>query len=809
MIPLRFRFSMGWMLVAAFLFGLANPVESVRAETRQSHSKPDRVLSAVLLHRQHAARLPGSAELQSGLGRVEGVLPDAGNVAVLDDSDGVLLQPNLFDLDQMTLRFTPLNGSADQYTFSVEDSVFDEDALSSGDDLALGDDDARRVTIPFPFPFFGQTYDSVFVNSDGNLTFGVPDIEIAQRDLARAVGGPPRIAPLFNDLDPTQPNAPVVLASSPDHVVVTWDDVPEFDFAGSGLRQTFQVTLHPDGQIDFSYRGITASDAIVGIAPGNMPEETSMVDFSGDPGDPSSNAIMEAFSSLQALDVLALSQKFYRNHGDAYDFLVVFQNFDAGLDLPFFAVHLPIRNFVRGIGLFLGGFEEFDFGDSFGSPKRLQCLVYMGRLDRYPEDPNSTLSLQLGVGLNSTLSILGQELGHRFLAFPFFIDPDTGSFSTELLGRDFAHWSFYLDSDASVMEGNDIEDKGEGVSPRFETVEIVKRYSMLDRYLMGLIPAGDVPPTFLVTNPSIDFPSGHQPQPGVLFDGERKDIEIQAIIDAEGRRAPDHTVSQKNFRSAFVLLTRTGEMASVAEIDKMDRIRTEWGDYFEGAVDSLGQNETALVRQLDLSTWPASGVVQGRTVTANVSLGEDATSPLTVNLSSDNGNVSVPSSVMIPVGARSAEFTLTGMQDGVSTLTAQVDDPTYEVSESRIQVRAGGSEIEMERLFQDVIELFGTWRPGSLLPYNLRFRLRDENFVPYPELPIKITVTGDGSAIPAQPVTDVDGSITVDWKLDSKPGENLMTLEVQGLPGPVAEVRAVGARQPPRRRDPRVVLLPP
>ena len=90
-------------------------------------------------------------------------------------------------------------------------------------------------------------------------------------------------------------------------------------------------------------------------------------------------------------------------------------------------------------------------------------------------------------------------------------------------------------------------------------------------------------------------------------------------------------------------------------------------------------------------------------------------------------------------------------------------------------------EIEMERLFQDVIELFGTWKPGSLLPYNLRFRLRDENFVPYPELPIKITVSGDGSAIPAQPVTDVDGLVMVDWKLDSKPGENLMTLEVQGL----------------------------
>ena len=809
MIPFRFRFSMGWMLLVAFLLGVANPTGPVYAETRGGHSKPDRVLSAVLLHRQYAARLPRSAELHSELDRVEGVLPDAGNIAVLDDSDGVLLEPNLFDLDQKTLRFTPLNGSADQYTFSVEDTVFDEGALSSGEDLALGDDDARRVTIPFPFPFFGQTYDSVFVNSDGNLTFGVPDLAITERDLARAVGGPPRIAPLFNDPDPSQPKTFVLLSSSPERVVVTWDDVPEFDFFGSGLRQTFQVALYPDGQIDFSYRGITAGEVIVGIAPGNMPEETSMVDFSDGPGDPSSNAIMEVFSALRDLDVVALGQKFYRNHDDAYDFVVVFQNVDFGLDLPFFAVHLPIRNFVRGIGLFVGGFQEFDFGELFGSPRRLQGLVYMGRLDRYPEEPASLLSLQVGVGLNSTLSILGQEIGHRFLAFPFLIDPDTGLFSTELLGRDLGHWSFYLDSDASLMEGNDIEDKGEGVSPRFETVEVIKRYSLLDRYLMGLIPPKDVPPTFLVVNPSIDFPSGHQPQPGVLFDGERKDIEVQAIIDAEGRRSPDHTVSQKSFRSAFMLLTRSGEVVPAADIDKMERIRMAWNDYFENVVDALAQNETTLVRQLALSTWPASGLVQGRTVTASVSLGEDATSPLTVSLDSDNDSVSVPSSVMIPVGARSAEFTLTGMNAGVSTLTARVDDPTYEVSESKVQVRADGSKIEMERLIQDVIELLGTWRPGALLPYNLRFRLRDENFVPYPELPIKITVTGDGSAIPSQPVTDVDGFVMVDWKLDSKPGENLMTLEVEGLPGPVAEVRAVGARQPPRRRDPRVVLLPP
>ena len=55
--------------------------------------------------------------------------------------------------------------------------------------------------------------------------------------------------------------------------------------------------------------------------------------------------------------------------------------------------------------------------------------------------------------------------------------------SRALLGRDEAHWSFFFASDASVMEGNDIEDLGGGV---FRTVGAVSRYSALDQYAMGL-----------------------------------------------------------------------------------------------------------------------------------------------------------------------------------------------------------------------------------------------------------------------------------------------------------------------------------
>ena len=114
---------------------------------------------------------------------------------------------------------------------------------------------------------------------------------------------------------------------------------------------------------------------------------------------------------------------------------------------------------------------------------------------KYPDDPNARVP---GIGENSTLSVLGQEVGHRWLAFLNFRDHN-GRTSQSLLGRGEAHWSFFFDSDASVMEGNDIEDLGGG---SFRTVATVQRYSALDQYAMGLLRDSEVPPFFWVESPT-------------------------------------------------------------------------------------------------------------------------------------------------------------------------------------------------------------------------------------------------------------------------------------------------------------------
>jgi hypothetical protein len=69
------------------------------------------------------------------------------------------------------------------------------------------DDDSANVNIPFSFPFYGVGQTAAFVNSDGNITFGEEDKSSTERNIARLLTGPPRVAPFFADLDPTQGTA--------------------------------------------------------------------------------------------------------------------------------------------------------------------------------------------------------------------------------------------------------------------------------------------------------------------------------------------------------------------------------------------------------------------------------------------------------------------------------------------------------------------------------------------------------------------------------------------------------------------------
>src|SRR5688572_27097331 len=123
---------------------------------------------------------------------------DDNNIAILEDNNGdLIIRANRFDLQNTGLRFV---GAGNGYAVAATGAEF---RASLGRALTLGDDDSVPQTIAAPFDFYGQRFTSLFVNSDGNLTFEGPDNASTARGLQRLASGAPRIAPFFADLDPS------------------------------------------------------------------------------------------------------------------------------------------------------------------------------------------------------------------------------------------------------------------------------------------------------------------------------------------------------------------------------------------------------------------------------------------------------------------------------------------------------------------------------------------------------------------------------------------------------------------------------
>lgn len=499
---------------------------------------------------------------------------DVGDIAVLQDSGDLIVSANRFDLGGVALRFTP-NGAG--YDLSAATGGF---RASLGSRLELQDDDSSGFDLPFAFSYYGATQSRGFVNSDGNITFGEGDSASTDRSVTRFLSGAPRVSPFFSDLDPTTGTGRVFLATGADGVTVTWCNVRGFDLPDT---VTVQTVLLPTGVVEVRFGpSVGLKDAVVGLSPGRTGQFSTLdlSTVSGSAG--AATALGERFSQDSDIDLLAVARKFYQTHDDDFDQLVVWT--DARVVTgDTFAFETTVANEIRGIGA-----DVFDSSSDFGSDGRLRSLVLMDALSKYPSNPT-----QRFLGEDSTLSLLGHETGHRWLAQLRFRDAD-GERSGELLGRDQAHWSFFFDSDASFMEGNDIEDLGGGA---FRTAGAVRRYSLLDQYAMGLVAPSQVPPFFYVEAPTNVVPDhDHEdaPDTGVTFNGTRREVRIDDVIDVMGRREPASGSSPRVHRQAFIYVVSNGRTLDEAQVEKLDRIRRDWPPFFRSATNSRMTLETSL-----------------------------------------------------------------------------------------------------------------------------------------------------------------------------------------------------------------------
>ncbi len=289
--------------------------------------------------------------------------------------------------------------------------------------------------------------------------------------------------------------------------------------------------------------------------------------------------------AVNAIPRQTLAREFYKTHKDEYDFLVIFTNFDFQMPVEKEGAARGFYSGVRNDTLGLGT-RIFDNSSIYGSDGRLRGTIDMGNLSSKVSDP-------LDPKFEDTLSVLSHEMMHRWAAYVTFKDAN-GAIGNALLGHDSSHWSFLLDSSGSLMYGNVWQNNGNGTFTTTTPQGQMKSYSPLDLYLMGMIDMSQVPPMLLINSPTTD--STQLPQSGITVSGTAQYVTIDQIIAAMGPRVPDAATSQKNFKSAFILVTRPGTFTG-NELPGMENIRNAGIIRYSILTDGKGIMEVASTRK--------------------------------------------------------------------------------------------------------------------------------------------------------------------------------------------------------------------
>jgi hypothetical protein len=240
----------------------------------------------------------------------------------------------------------------------------------------------------------------------------------------------------------------------------------------------------------------------------------------------------------------SISGQFYRHCEDEYQYMNVMIVNDLGFFVAFYS---PLSNDVRGIG-----YDQILPNEVFDtSANQLEGFIFMNAAELWSNNPS--------VGRY----VFGQEFGHRWGAFVNVAQE--GVDENILLGRDVAHWSYWMDTPNSPLEGNDWVDNGDttwSVDPGAPST-----YSDLDLYLMGLAgPEAVTPITVLAVPAEEQARVGREPgsTPEYLADeyggatrsitvtSDAVTIPLESIVAAEGERDPISGDSPRSFRMATV-----------------------------------------------------------------------------------------------------------------------------------------------------------------------------------------------------------------------------------------------------------------
>ncbi len=289
-------------------------------------------------------------------------------------------------------------------------------------------------------------------------------------------------------------------------------------------------------------------------------------------------------------DTIAIVNRALDLVGDRFDFMTIFTASTFAGDIQpeaGFAFAIPANIDVLGINT--GPFSDSE--DPF-----IKAILNMNDLDEYPSGPD------VNVLPNATgTEVLGQEAGHAFGSF-IYSEP------ADLLGRSEAHWSFFLQSYGSVMEGNFWTDNGDGTFTTASSIVQFSGFSQLDLYVWGILAADELTdPLWLIVPDPADlalFPQGDStfPAGGVTVSGTRVDFLPEDIVSFNGARNPASPAAQRDFSMAFILVVPSGTDPSIGDLVIMSQFRSSWESFFSTQSDGRGEMHTALDALLPVSS---------------------------------------------------------------------------------------------------------------------------------------------------------------------------------------------------------------
>ncbi len=212
-------------------------------------------------------------------------------------------------------------GTTNVGTVVISQAVFQ---TQFGTLISKCDDCVYQETLPFAFPYFGQTYNSVYVSNNGNIGFNFADGTYTPT--VPGFANQPRIGAFWDDLISSGGPANeglYVNNTIPGQFVITWLHQQIYCCTGD---DTLQLTLFSDGRFQFAYNGITtisgstSSGVIVGVTPGpNAPE--AQVDYVHDPSFSITGlgSIVELFNAANPFNLDGSFILFSPNASGGYD----------------------------------------------------------------------------------------------------------------------------------------------------------------------------------------------------------------------------------------------------------------------------------------------------------------------------------------------------------------------------------------------------------------------------------------------------------------------------------------------------------